>query len=142
MTLHQVMTTFVTTFATPRVTHVLHVGDMWQARYCGKRDSANHSRTSSSSSLPDLVGFISLSSSSGESSDDDSELPQLECIEHTAVECRQCRPFPASHGCRPCRFSWPELDLRPELPEDNTTFAFKSYQTITVRSSRVAHATL
>ena len=111
-TLHRHFNLFVTTLATPRVTHVIHVGDMWQARYCGNRDSANHSRTSSSNSLLDLVGF---SSSSGASSDDDSELPQLECIEHTAVECRQCRPFPASHGCRPCtcRFSWPDLDLRP-----------------------------
>ena len=71
--------------------------------YCA---SANHSRTSSSSSLPDLVGF---SSSSGESSDD--ELPELESIEDGAVECRKCRPFPASNGCRPCRFSWPDLDL-------------------------------
>ena len=62
---------------------------------------ASHSRTSSHSSLPDLIG---CSSSSGESSDDDSELPQLQCIEHTAVECRQCRP---------CRSSWPDLDLRP-----------------------------
>ena len=68
--------------------------------------SANHSRTSSSSSLPDLVGF---SSSSCESSDD--ELPELESIEDGAVECRKCRPFPASNGCRPCRFSWPDLDL-------------------------------
>ena len=130
--------------------------DGYSALYCG---SANHSRTSSSSSLPYLVGSNSSSgesfddelpelesiedgrqlvlrhfasrghdldlgpaaraqrafehSSSGESSDDDSELPQLECIERTAVECRQCRPFPASHGCRPCRFSWPDLDLRP-----------------------------
>ena len=67
---------------------------------------ASHSRTSSSSSLPDLVGF---SSSSGESSDD--ELPELESIEDRAVECRKCRPFPASNGCRPCRFSWPDLDL-------------------------------
>ena len=73
------------------------------ALYCA---SANHSRTSSSSSLPDLVGF---SSSSGESSDD--ELPELESIEDGAVECRKCRPFPASNGCRPCRFSWPDLDL-------------------------------
>ena len=40
--------------------------------YCA---SANHSRTSSSSSLPDLVGF---SSSSGESSDDD--MPELESL--------------------------------------------------------------
>ena len=40
--------------------------------YCA---SANHSRTSSSSSLPDLVGF---SSSSGESSDD--EMPELESL--------------------------------------------------------------
>ena len=69
---------------------------------------ASHSRTSSSSSLPDLVGF---SSSSGESSDD--ELPELESIEDGAVECRKCRPFPASNGCRPCRFSWPDLDLDP-----------------------------
>ena len=45
---------------------------------------ASHSRTSSHSSLPDLIG---CSSSSGESSDDDSELPQLQYIEHTAVEC-------------------------------------------------------
>ena len=75
------------------------------ALYCA---SANHSRTSSSSSLPDLVGF---SSSSGESSDD--ELPELESIEDGAVECRKCRPFPASNGCRPCRFSWPDLDLDP-----------------------------
>ena len=57
--------------------------------------------TNRMSSLPDLIG---CSSSSGESLDDDSELPQLQCIEHTAVECRQCRP---------CRFSWPDLDLRP-----------------------------
>ena len=77
--------------------------DGYCALYCG---SANHSRTSSSSSLPDLVGF---SSSSGESSGD--ELPELESIEDGAVECRKCRPFPASNGCRPCRFSWPDLDL-------------------------------
>ena len=29
------------------------------------------------------------------------------------MECRKCRPFPASNGCRPCRFSWPDLDLDP-----------------------------
>ena len=51
--------------------------DGYCALYCG---SANHSRTSSSSSLPDLVGF---SSSSGESSDD--ELPELESIEDTEL---------------------------------------------------------
>ena len=63
--------------------------DGYCALHCG---SANHmhSRTSSSSSLPDLVGF---SSSSGESSDD--ELPELESIEDGALECRKCRPFPA-----------------------------------------------
>ena len=77
--------------------------DGYCALYCG---SANHSRTSSSSSLPDLVGF---SSSSGASSDD--ELPELESIEDGAVECRKCRPFPTSNVCRPCRSSWPDLDL-------------------------------
>ena len=70
--------------------------------------SANHSRTSSSSSLHGLVGF---SSSSGESSGD--ELPELESIEDGAVGCRKCRPFPTSNGCRPCRFSWSDLDLDP-----------------------------
>ena len=78
------------------ILHALHVG--YCALHCG---SANHSRTSSHNSLPDLIG---CSSSSYESSDD--ELPELESIEHTAVECRKCRPFPTSHTCRPhaCRF--------------------------------------
>ena len=52
--------------------------DGYCALYCG---SANHNRTSSSSSLPDLVGF---NSSSGESYDD--ELPELESIEDESIE--------------------------------------------------------
>ena len=104
--------TVTTPFA---VINVLPVGDRGCAQYrdyCAQyRDHyppvASHSRTSSHSSLPDLIGCSS--SSEIESSDD--ELPELEFVEHMAVECRKCRPFPASHGCRPCPFSWP--DLRP-----------------------------
>ena len=158
---------FRTSTSTEKATAFVRIDvphDRHCASHCGLANHSRISRTSTSSSLPDLVDFSSSSgessddelpelesiedgrqlvlrqlvlrhfasrghdldlgpaaraqrafehSSSGESSDDDSELPQLECIERTAVECRQCRPFPASHGCRPCRFSWPDLDLRP-----------------------------
>ena len=101
---------------------VLPVGDRGCAQYrdyCAQyRDYyslvTSHSRTSSHSSLPDLIGCSS--SSEIESSDD--EPPELEFVEHTAMECRKCRPFPTSHGCRPCPFSWPDLRLAARRQHD------------------------
>ena len=76
-TLHRHLNLFPDLFRTSTSTEEVTAPFEPHTVYCG---SANHIRTSSSSSLPDLVGF---SSSSGESSDD--ELPELESIEDGAV---------------------------------------------------------
>ena len=101
---------------------VLSVGDRDDCAYrdyCAQyRDYyppvASHSRTSSHSSLPNLVGCSSPSGVEGSGG----ELPELEFVEHTAMECRKCRPFPTSHGCRPCPFSWPDLRLAARRQHD------------------------
>ena len=54
--------------------------------HCIAARLTNDSHTNSHSSLPDLIGG---SSSSGESSRSDDELPELESIEQTAVEYRK-----------------------------------------------------